>query len=196
MAGYRSIAEGLVDSYDANWEENPRLKEACIYSVETLVANMVNVLILVALAIVTQWWLEIATYFFTFASIRIYAGGAHAKNFRRCITFYSLTMLACIVIAKGMMGTADIYIFLVGIGCVCWSGWVNARYAARYKTEDNEKERCRRAVKRTFILLIPELVILWGVAVWYECLNMKVLFLVQTLAMAVQGIALAIERNE
>ena len=88
MEIYRGAAERLVEIYDFDWKENERMKEACICSVEAMIANGLDSVIVFTFALLAGIFIEMLIFFVTFGMLRFYAGGAHAKNYVRCVLMY------------------------------------------------------------------------------------------------------------
>lgn len=196
MAIYRGAAEKLVDVYDFDWKDNLRMKEACICSVESVIANTVNISLIALLAIVTGLWREIAIYFFTFAAMRFYAGGAHAKNYLQCIAIYVCIMLICIGCAKYCIPASVLYPFVMCLGSIIISGWINGKYAARQRSvgkRSNDYRKKARLIHRIISILMFSIFL-----VYMQTNNsfLREMIFIQSFALTAQSIALFIERKE
>lgn len=147
---YRGVAEGLVEFYEYDWGENLRLKETCICSVEMLCANIVNVIIVMLLATILNIQREALIFAATFAAMRFYAGGAHAKNYGQCITIYSLVLLICINIARACMSLDYVVICAICVLCISIVCLASYKYAAISSTVTEKISHYRR---KNFIIL-------------------------------------------
>lgn len=196
MALYRETAEKLVETYDFDWKDNLRMKEVCICSVESLIANTVNIVLLVFCAMITGLWREIATYFLTFASIRGYAGGTHAKDYMRCITSYVTIMLACIGCVKYCIPSAGFYVCTILLVSIFFSGWINWKYAAKQKNYGT-----KRAAYRKRALMMHRIITVFMIGMFMIYMKTHISFLremimIQSFALIIQSIALWMERKE
>jgi len=196
MAIYRCVAEKLVDIYDFDWRDNLKMKEACICSVESLIANGINVGMIVVLAIVTGLWTEIAIYFLTFAAMRFYAGGAHAKNYIQCITIYVCVMLMSVIGAKYVVWLGAKVILVVCLSGIHVSGYINGRYAARQKNVGKKSQLFHKRAMLMHGVITTEM---FGLFVMYlQTSNYFVaqILIIQSCALLAQSIALWLGRKE
>lgn len=196
MAIYRRAAEKLVGIYDFDWRDNLKMKEACICSVEGLIANGINIGVIVILAIVTGLWREIAIYFFTFAAMRFYAGGAHAKNYIQCITIYVCVMLMSVTGAKYVALLSDMVVLGVCLNGILVSGYINGKYAAKQK---NVGKRSKLFHKRAMLMHGIISVEMTALFITYEqtsnCFIAEMLMM-QSFALLAQCMALWMGRKE
>lgn len=196
MALYRVSAEKLVNTYDFDWKDNLRMKEVCICSVESFLANMMNTVLLVVCAIITGLWKEMAIYILTFATIRVYAGGVHAKDYIRCIISYVTIMLACIGCVKYCIPSARFYVCAILLVSVFFSGWINWKYAAKQKNCGTKRTAYRKRA-----LMMHRLITLFMLVMFMIYVKMGIGFLgqmimIQSFALSIQSITLWMERKE
>lgn len=196
MTIYREAAERLVDVCDFDWDDNLRMKEVCICSVESIITNTVNITMIVLLAIATGLWREIAIYFFTFAAMRFYAGGAHAKNYLQCITFYVCIMLVCIGCAKYYIPVTRVYLFLMSISSIILSGWINGKYAARQKTVGRKSNQYRKKALLMHRIISAVLFSVFNIYILTNNSFLGEMIAIQSFSLTAQSIALFIERKE
>lgn len=150
MAVYRGVAENLVELYEFDWSDSPRLKETCICSVEMVCANIVNIGIVATIALLLQIPAETFMFVVTFAAMRFYAGGVHAKNYARCIVTYICVLLISIYCAKLCVGVSESMMHLVCCGCLLIAGVVSYKYAAK---ENGVKDKIPYYRRKTFSVL-------------------------------------------
>lgn len=196
MEIYRGTAEKLVEIYDFDWEENLRMKEACICSVESVIANVINISIVILFAMLTGLVKEIAVYFVTFGAMRFYAGGAHAKNYLQCITLYICIMCANIFAVKFFLDLSEICTYCICAISIVLSGWLNGKYAARQKTVGTRSIEYRKNAL-TIHKMISVFMIF--VCIGYPHMNSSFwqeIILIQAFALTVQSMALFINRKE
>lgn len=196
MATYREAAEQLVDIYDFEWKDNMRMKEACISSVESVIANIVNVTLITVLAIATGLWKEILIYFITFAAMRLYAGGAHAKNHLQCIIIYICILMTCIGCAKSYIPSARLHLFAICLGSIALSGWINRKYAGRQRGVGKKSDDYR---KKALLIYRIITIFMFGAFIAYTQISysfLREMIVIQSLALTAQSMALFIERNE
>lgn len=196
MGLYRETAEKLVETYDFDWKDNLRMKEVCICSVESMIANTVNIVLVIFCAMLTGLWREIAIYFLTFATIRGYAGGAHAKDYMRCITSYVTIMLACIGCVKYCIPSCGFYVCAILLVSISLSGWINWRYAAKQKNRGTKRVAYR---KRALMMHGIITVFMIGTLMIYVKTHISFLgelIMIQSFALIIQSIALWMDRKE
>lgn len=195
MAIYRGVAEKLVEIYNFDWEENLRMKEACICSVESVIANVINVSIVILFAMLTGLVKEIAVYFVTFGALRFYAGGAHAKNYGQCITLYICIMCASIFAVKFFVNLSEICTYCICAVSIVLSGWLNGKYAARQKTVGTRSIEYRKKAL-TIHKIISVFMTLVCIDYPYSSSFWQEMILIQAFALTVQSMALFINRKE
>lgn len=196
MAIYRGAAEKMVEMYDFEWEENLRMKEACICSVENVMANAINISIVILFAVLTGLVKEIAVYFLTFGVMRCYAGGAHAKNHFQCIILYICIMCASIITAKLLVNLPEIYTYCMCAISIVISGGLNSKYAARQKNIGTRRTEYRKKALTIHKIISAFITI---VCIGYPNTNSSFwqeIILIQTFALMVQSMALFINRKE
>ena len=193
---YRRIAEYLVREYDFDWHGNERMREACICSVENVIANVVNFLFILLLACVTGLGMQMIVFGITFAAMRIYAGGAHAKNHLYCIVMYVGIMLACIRGSQWLLNRNDTIFLAFIMFNIFFSGIVNEKYAA---TQKNVTSLCEVYQKKTMMIYWTLVTIICFLVILYIVsgnLKYKNIVILQSFAMITQSLALLAERMQ
>ncbi len=196
MAIYRGVAEKLVDIYDFDWEDNLRMKETCICSVESVIANVIDIAIVVLFAALTGVMKEFAVYFLTFGTLRFYAGGAHAKNYLRCIISYICIMCVCFMAVHYLIELPDICTYCVCVMSIVISGWINGKYAARQRTVGSRSTMYRKHALTIHKIISGFMIIIciayphMSSAFWQE------IVLIQAFALTAQSVALFMDRKE
>lgn len=104
-------------------------KESCRYFMETTLEKMIAMGTIFLLAFCMNRVLEMFLFFFTFSSIRKYAGGYHCATFRGC---WLLSLVVCLVcvnpLSDGMLAvpkTVQIVLTLLSVGSVLFLGAIN-----------------------------------------------------------------------
>ncbi len=196
MAIYRGVAEQLVDIYDFDWKDNERMKEACICRVEGLVANVLDIFIVIVFGILTGIFKEVLVFLLSFGFMRFYAGGAHAKNYARCVITYICVMYLSVCLAKQCIMLPAVYTMGICFISIMFSGWINGKYAAKQKNVGSRKELLRRNA-----LIIHKIisVIMIVICISYPYMNHSIwqeIVWIQAFALTAQSIALFMDRKE
>lgn len=200
MAVYRGVAEKLVERYEHNWYNNVRLKETCICSVEMLIANSVNICVVVLVALALKIPREVLVFFATFAGLRYYAGGVHAKNYFQCITIYLSILLTSIYCVKQCIHLTDLVIYFLCIVSMILAAVMNYKYAAKQNGRKNKIADYRR--KTYYVLsVIESVMIIFGVTFPYiknEMLQdmMKETMLIQVCALLTHSVSLYLSNRK
>jgi len=201
MGVYRKISEIIVNNYECAWEANSRMKETCICGVEAVCSTAVNVCIIAVIAMILHIQIEAMIFFITFAALRMYAGGAHASNYRKCISIYVVVMVLSIMTAKCLVRIDRIYGDVFCIMSFVITCLINYIYAAKQKDIGNI-DLSIQFRKKVFVILgvIGINMFLWCFiqqwSVFYQSNMIKELILVQAFAMLAQSIALFMNRKE
>lgn len=168
MATYREAAEQLVDIYDFEWKDNMRMKEACISSVESVIANIVNVTLITA----------------------------HAKKHLQCIIIYICILMTCIGCAKSYIPSARLHLFAICLGSIALSGWINRKYAGRQrgvgKKSDDYRKKALLIYRIITIFMFGAFIAYTQISYSF----LREMIVIQSLALTAQSMALFIERNE
>lgn len=196
MTLYRGVAERLVDIYDFDWQNNHRMKETCICSVENVIANGINLLLIVALMLISGWWFEIVIYFFTFGVLRCYSGGAHAKNHLKCIAIYTFTMLVSIWSTKMLFPEEALYTGILMLLCMLFAGVMNRKYAAKQKSIGNRSVDYRKKVFVTYCMISLIMVSMFLVYIGTGQDVYRQAVMIQTCAMVAQSVGVFMGRSE
>lgn len=200
MAIYRTIAEKVIEEYDWDWEGNLRRKEACINSVEMLLANIIDVGIVLLVAMLLGLIKEAGVFFVTFAALRYYAGGVHAKNYVQCVGLYICILLSSIYCANKWVSLPDVQVYGICIAGMLVAAVVNYKYAAMQREIGMRQEEFRK--KSLSILIVMEMYFLIVGIVYpyiedYEIQNMvKKFILIQAFALLAQGVSLFLGRTQ
>lgn len=200
MAGYRGIAEKVVEVYDFDWQNNTKMKEACICSVEGVIANVFNISLVLLAAAVLKILQEAIIFILVFAALRFYAGGAHAKNYIRCILSYLCVLLASVSCAKYGASIQGGWTAAVCGFSMLLAAAVNYRYAARQQCLGERTIVYRKKFCRIFMNIC---IFMTAVCILYpHTVNdsvreaMQKVILLQAFALLVQSTALWLGRNE
>lgn len=195
MAIYRSAAERLVDIYDFDWKDNERMKEACICSVEGVIANILDVAIVFMFAALTGVFWEMLIFFISFGLMRFYAGGAHAKNYVRCVTTYICVMYLSICLTRQCIMLPTVCTIGICVVSILFSGWVNGKYAAKQRSVGSRKELFRRNA-----LIIHRVISIFMILNCIGCLCVndwvwQEVIWIQAFALVAQSVALFMDRK-
>lgn len=200
MAVYRGIAESIVEIYDFDWQDNIRMKETCICSVEGAIANILNVSLVVLIAIILRISQEAVIFIATFAALRFYAGGAHAKNYVRCISTYLCVLLISVVCAKYSASIQDIWINVFCGFSMITASIINCKYAARQQHLEERTIAYRKKFGRIFAVICTFML---SMCILYPNIKscsiregIREVVLIQSFALLAQSIALWIGRSE
>lgn len=200
MAGYRGIAEKVVEIYDFDWQNNIKMKEACICSVEGVIANIFNVGLVLLIAAALKISQETIIFMLTFAALRIYAGGAHAKNYIKCMLAYLCVLLASVSCAKYGVSVQGGWTAAVCGFSMLAAAVINYKYAARQQCLGERTIVYRKKFCRIFINIC---IFMIAVCILYPHIandtvreTMQKIILLQAFALLAQSIALWLGRNE
>lgn len=69
-------------------------KEIYAYGIEVILSTVINLVVIVAIGILMGRFAETAIFILAFASLRVYAGGYHARTHLGCIATFTLIYLA------------------------------------------------------------------------------------------------------
>lgn len=200
MAGYRGIAEKVVKAYDFDWQDNIRMKEACICSTEGVIANILNVSLILLVTLILKISQEAIIFMMTFAALRFYAGGAHEKNYVRCVSTYLCVLFTCITCARYGASIPDGWTVIICSFSIVAAMIINRKYAARQQGLGERSIVYRRKFGKIFLVIC---VFMISICVLYPCTEnydvregMQKVVLLQAFALLAQSIALWIGRGE
>lgn len=196
MEIYRGIAEKLVEIYDFDWRDNLKMKEACICSVEDIIAKGVNIFLIILLAIITGLWREIIIYFLTFTTLRFYAGGVHAKNYMQCIMVYVGIMFMSIAFAKCITPLNEMILLVVVLFSISISKILNGKYSAKQKKVGTKSDLFHKKTMMFHGIITSEMCGLFMLQMLLECRFIAQILIIQSCALVVQSIALGLDRKE
>lgn len=151
MFTYAKAAEKVVNLAEIDWQGKQELKETCLYGMEMLIALLSNCFLVILVGVISGTLVEVLIYTVGWGSLRILAGGRHAKNHLYCILTYLAVMFLVICVGKyiAMFKYASIIILLMMlIGTL-----LNGLYAGSQK--ENKKE-ILRSKKKTWMVLAIE----------------------------------------
>ncbi|MBR3770366.1 MAG: accessory gene regulator B family protein [Lachnospiraceae bacterium] len=196
MALYRGVAERVVEIYDFDWQGNDRMKEVCVCSVENVIANGINVMLIAVLAFASGMWMEITIYFLTFAALRAFAGGAHAANHRRCITFYTCIMLVCIWSVKLLCPGSVLWTGILMLLGMLISGVTNYKYGAKQISIGNRRQSYRKKMFGIYGIICLMMLVMFVIYAETGAEMCRQVVLIQAWAIAAQGIGVFVGREE
>lgn len=194
----RCLAEKIIDDYDCDWDNDIRVKEACVCSVENIMALAINILLLTIIAILLSKEKVCFIFFLTNGFIRIFSGGIHASTHTKCISTYIIIMLISIYLAEFLQEIPIIF-FVLSIMVPCFSIAVNFKYGGMQKKleiEDNLKYSscCKRMVLIFNSILIcaglMDLLSQNGIGI-----SLRNIGLVESFALIVQSVSLLLARQ-
>lgn len=200
MAGYRGIAEKVVEVYDFDWQNNTKMKEACICSVEGVIANIFNLSLVLLTAAVLKILQEAVIFMLAFATLRLYAGGAHAKNYVRCVSTYLCVLLASVSCAKYGASIQGGWTAAVCGFSMLAAAIINYKYAARQQCLGERTIVYRKMFCRIFmficIFMTAVCCLYFNTASSHIRETFQKVILLLAFAMLAQSIALWTGRNE
>lgn len=200
MAGYRGIAEKIVETYDFDWQNNTRMKETCICSVEGVIANIFNASLVLLTAMILKIPQEAIIFITTFAALRFYAGGAHAKNYIRCISTYLCALLVSVSCAQHGTSMQDGWIAMVCGFSMVIAAIINYKYAARQRCLGERTIVYRKRFGRIFTAICTFMISMCVLCPYTENYSVRKgiqkIVLIQAFALLAQSIALWIGRSE
>lgn len=142
---YRKIAERFVDEYNYDWAAKPRMKEACICSVEIFCSTLINAIIILSLACLLSKEIPCIIFVIVNGTTRLYSGGRHAKNYLRCILTYTALLLISVYTAdymKEMRKQLYILVFFV----LVFSVSINIKYGGMQRQLENWERKKNRKI--------------------------------------------------
>lgn len=196
MVLYRNVAEWIIEEYDFEWNDNLRMKEACICSVENVIANVINMGMLVTLALITGFRSEIFIYFFTFAAMRTYAGGGHAKNHLRCILTYICIMISAIICAKCLVSVIGKNLLIICVLALVLAGWVNMKYGSRQRELGERKAAYRKKLLLIYLIITVFMLIIMAGYLQSRSVFLGEMLMIQSFALMAESISLYTIRKE
>lgn len=196
---YRRIAEWFVDGYHYDWEAKPRMKEACICSVETFCSTLINAIIIFSLACLLSKEIPCMIFVIVSGTTRLYSGGKHAKNHLRCILTYITLLLFSVYIAdymREMQKELYILVFLVFIFSVS----INIKYGGMQRQLEHwERKKYRKicgglvAFYNIVFIIVCVTELITGVSMG---LSMRNSLYVGCFALLIQGVFLFMDRKQ
>ncbi len=91
------IAGLMVDKMIAAESISEEEREYCQYGMEISLANLVNFLIVVVVAILSGLYAAMAIFYFVFVVTRVYSGGYHTNHYYSCFLSFLVINLVCAV---------------------------------------------------------------------------------------------------
>lgn len=137
---FRYLSKKAVEYSRIDWDGNEILKEACECKVETLLATIFNLIVVVILAILFSKEYECLIFFLVNSSLRLFSGGTHAKNHFYCILSYVIVMFSSIALA-GFLKNYIVLMYIISAVAVALSCAVNHRLSARQNDLDDEDQK-------------------------------------------------------
>ena len=150
-------------------------REVYNYSLELLIATVLNIVILSILAIVTKTVWQTVLFVVGFVPFRFIAGGYHAKTHFRCLLVLLINYAAFLSIIYFLPPTANIYI---SIACLLFSVITILIFApVEHKNKPLSKMEKTKLRKKVIVLLaiyLTALVIcicLWSKRIEFVCVG-------------------------
>lgn len=196
MVVYRRVAERIIEEYDFDWKDNLRMKEALICSVENVIANAINVSIIITLALITGFRSEIFIYFFTFAAMRMYAGGVHAKDHLRCILTYICIMISAIVCTKCLVPIVGNDLLIICVSGLVLAGWINMKYGGRQRELGERKNTYRKKLLLIYLIITAFMLVVMTGYLHSKSVFLGEMLMIQLFALMAESISLYIIRKE
>lgn len=147
MFTYETLAEKLIDLTGIDWQEREDQRNTCRYGLEMLTAFLANCFLLFFLGIFSGMLREVCIYLAAWGSLRLFAGGRHAKNHLNCIVSFTTVML--LVIWSGQYLVTFAQVKAVILVCMIIGFVVNGIYAGGYRKDKKEMVKNK---KRTLIV--------------------------------------------
>lgn len=197
-AMFRSLAEKIIDNYDSDWNNDIRVKEACVCSVENIMALVLNILILTIIAILLSKEKACFIFCLTNGSIRVFSGGIHASTHTKCILTYIAVMLISIYLA-GVLQEIPIIFFLLSIMVPVFSIAVNFKYGGMQKNLDAEDNLKYSSYCKGMVLIFSSILICIGLIDLLSQkgvgISIRNFGLVESFALIVQSVSLLLARK-
>lgn len=188
MLSYRNLSESIITTSEINWTGNENQKELCIYGMEIMVSTIMNFSIISITSCILQLQIETIVYLLFFLPGRLFGGGGHAKNHKRCITYFCIYMFGMIKISKYIIPIWDYKVFNLMIIVVLIIILVlNYKFASNWKNETVRKQH------RKYTLLVVNAEILMIVLLFIcslDFIQMKYYVWIATAAMSMQAFIL------
>ena len=105
MFRIHNLSKCLVDSLLIPFEEKKEYREIYEYSMEILLSNIANFVVIITLALLLKIESNVFCYIIFFLPYRFLYGGAHAKTHVRCIGTFVISMLVWIFMARQIPAT-------------------------------------------------------------------------------------------
>lgn len=197
MAVYRKLAEKIVETYDFNWIHNIKMREVCVCSVENVIANIFNLCIVIFITTTLGIFSEAIVFICTFAVMRCYSGGAHAKRYITCISIYLCILIVSIFSAKYIADMHDTKIIsMICILSLVITATINYLYAAKQTFLDKRKKIYRIKTCRFFITICVLMFIMYILKIYTRNPILTHIILIQTFALLAQSITLLVGKKE
>lgn len=196
---YRRIAELFVDGYHYNWESNPRMKEACICSVEIVCSTMINIIIIFMMACLLSKEIPCIIFVIVNGTTRLFSGGKHAKNHSRCIMTYIGLLLLSVYIADYMGDMREEIYFLVMFVFI-FSISINIKYGGMQKQLEEWERKKYRKICGVLVVFYNTVFVTACVTELIIGINMgatmRSWLYVGCFALLIQGVFLFMDRNQ
>ncbi len=113
MLTYKRLAEKFINLTDIDWNGRDEQRNTCVYGLEMLIAFVVNCMLLLLAGIVTGQMKEIMIYTFAWGSLRLFAGGGHARNHLYCIVYFVAVMYLVIKISGYLAVSENVEVIIL-----------------------------------------------------------------------------------
>lgn len=161
---FRYLAENISFILIKNKILDIQNREIYVYSIETLLMNLVLLTIICSISLWNHGILHLVGFLVFFLPLRIFAGGYHTKHSETCFLLTISVYVGTLWIAKEWpllyMNKSAILLFLVaGIFIMIWSPLKNPKHLL-------SEERYARNRKIVFFLIVVDFILF---SVFYKC---------------------------
>lgn len=137
-----------------NCQDDSKEYEVVAYGIEVAIEAMIETIILISIGIILNQVKEVLIILFSFCSIRIHAGGIHAKTIQGCTAFMIMVEIGTILCNKNIELSNCIFCFC-GILCngLIWLYAPNGSKSNKLLDVKEKKQKKRYALFTTNLLL-------------------------------------------
>ena len=162
-----AMSKKLASFFVKNKTISEEDQEVYSYSIELLLATIMNVVVLSVLAIVTKTVWQTTLFVVGFVPFRFIAGGYHAKTHLRCLVVLLVNYIAFLTIIYFLPTSANLY---VSIGCLLFAVITILSLApVEHKNKPlSKKEKTRLRKKVIMLLAIYLTALIIGIFLWSQ----------------------------
>lgn len=151
----RMLREGAIASDE---------REYCQYGMEITLANVVNLLIVVVVAILSGYYLGMAVFYIIFVGTRVYAGGYHTNNYYSCFLCFLVFNVASALLMKASSinnGAWMMILMLCFLGYgICLYRWAPIVHPCKPLTKEEQRRYRNISLGSYPILFLISIVLL------------------------------------